>query len=268
MNDVLRAINNIFSDDFELVLSGLSSGEYNMEYDLERTNQVAKGLSQPIFRLYGWKPWAVSLGANQKILDIDKKKCEEYGWSVVYRPTGGRAVLHANEITYAVVTKLAPGQTSHSIYRDIHIILLEAFKSIGCKELEFHKAQPNFRDLYKNEDVSVSCFASTARYEISYKGRKVIGSAQRLFGDTLLQHGSIPLDSGYELIAEVINNSNDTKKNILREYLLSHSATISESAGRKITYDEALNAIFNIIVKSNFDLNSKSDFSKKNVILN
>lgn len=263
MEELQTVLSNIFDKDFELIHTGFNSGKYNMDYDLERTYQVAQGHSKPIFRIYGWKPWSVSLGANQNLNDIDVDRCNELGWSVVYRPTGGRAVLHANEITYSVITRLSAGQTSHSIYRDIHIILLEAFRRIGCDGLEFHKVQPDFREFYKKEDISVSCFASTARYEISFKGRKVVGSAQRLFGDTLLQHGSIPLDFGYEQIADVINTKDTSKKARLKEFLLTHSATISESAGRIVSYEEALNAITDIITKNSDIKVIQNDYSEK-----
>ncbi len=263
MEEVQIALQNIFNTEFELIHTGYNTGKFNMDYDLELTHKVAQGYSRPIFRLYGWDPWAVSLGANQKLSDIDLDKCNELGWSVVFRPTGGRAVLHANEITYSVITRLSAGQTSHSVYRDIHIILLKAFEKIGCKGLEFHKAQPDFREFYKKEDISVSCFASTARYEIAFEGRKVVGSAQRLYGDTLLQHGSIPLYYGYEQIADVLNSKDPEKKIKLKEFLLKHSATISESAGRIVNYNEALKAITGIITENYFVKDNENKYSKK-----
>ncbi len=244
-NDKLK----IFNGEFEFIDSGFSDGQYNMDFDILRTREFSNGTELPMFRFYGWKPWAVSLGANQNDSDIDSLTCKSKGYDVVRRPTGGRAVLHANELTYSVVTTLNDELTVHSIYREIHDILLTAFKSLGCRELEFEKSQADFRNLYKDSDMSVSCFASSARYEISFKGRKVVGSAQRLFGKTLLQHGSVLLGKGHEEIASVVNVIDESKKSVLRENILSHSSTLEEASGRKIGYKECLDAIYSVLIK-------------------
>lgn len=233
--------------EFELLNTGFSTGSENMRFDMERTNAVAAGTAQPMFRLYGWNPWSVSLGANQDENEIDPEACSRLGFDIVRRPTGGRAVLHANELTYSVVTPLSEGRTVHDVYRDIHIILLEAFQSIGCSGLDFQKSQPDFRQLYKENEMSVSCFASSARYEISLDGRKIVGSAQRLFGKALLQHGSILLGDGFEQLALTARVSTPEKRERLMEFMKSHSATLSEAAGRNISFDEAANAVMKCV---------------------
>lgn len=224
--------------DFEFLDSGFCTGKYNMKFDIERTMECSKGKAKPMFRFYGWLPWAVSLGANQKESDIDKNECEERGFDIVRRPTGGRAVLHANEITYSVVTPLPEGFTIHDAYRDIHIFLLEIFDKAGCSGLDFERSQPDFRDHYKNSEMSVSCFASSARYEITHNGKKIVGSAQRLFGDILLQHGSILLDEGHEQLAYVSANKSERSKEVLRHYILHHSSNLTIASGKKIKYDD------------------------------
>ena len=240
-------LTHFFGEKFEFIDTGFSSGEYNMDFDTCRTNEVAEGNALPMFRVYGWKPWAVSLGYNQKDDEIDKEKCELKGFDLVRRPTGGRAVLHANELTYSVVVNLPEGKTVHDVYKEIHTILLKAFISLGCKNIGFQKAQTDFREHYKSSGMSVSCFTSSARYEIEYEGRKVVGSAQRLFGKTLLQHGSILLTKGHEQIADVIRAKSESDREKLAEYLSNHSATLKESAGREISFNECREAIYQII---------------------
>jgi len=231
---------------FKYIDSGYCSGQYNMDFDIELTNKCINGGSVSVFRLYGWKPWAVSLGANQKEDDIDKDECIKRGFDIVRRPTGGRAVLHANEITYSVVTRLEDGYTQHDAYRDIHVFLLDAFIKAGCSGLDFERSQPDFRNLYKESGMSVSCFASSARYEITFHGRKVVGSAQRLFGNVLLQHGSILLDNGHEQLAYVSANKSDKSKEVLRLFIEQHSATLSQTAGKPISYNDVANTISSI----------------------
>ncbi|MCL5991860.1 MAG: lipoate--protein ligase family protein [Bacteroidetes bacterium] len=239
-------LTHFFGEKFEFIDSGFSTGQFNMDFDVQRTIDVAEGKALPMFRVYGWIPWAVSLGYNQKEEDIDKEKCEKKGFDLVRRPTGGRAVLHANEITYSVVVNLPDGRTIHDIYREIHTILLKAFISMGCKNIGFQKAQTDFREHYKSPGMSVSCFTSSARYEIEYEGRKVVGSAQRLFGKTLLQHGSILLSKGHEQIADVIKSKNESDREKLRGYLSNHSSTLEESASREISHDECRETILKI----------------------
>lgn len=236
----------VFGGEFEVIRTGFSTGQENMDFDMDRTRAVAEGTEMPMFRLYGWEPWAVSLGANQKEEDINKDSCEKLGFDIVRRPTGGRAVLHANELTYSVVLNLPNEMTVHDLYREIHSVLLKSFHRLGIA-LEFEKAQPNFKEFYKESAMSVSCFASSARYEISNESRKIVGSAQRLFGKTLLQHGSILIGSGHEKLAEVTNIADD-KKPILLDYINSHSSTLSEVANREITFEECEQAIFQTLL--------------------
>lgn len=232
----------LFDGEFEFRIDYAMNGEENMKIDYDRTIALAEGNAKPMFRLYAWKPWCVSLGYNQSDKDIDNALLRSRGLDLVRRPTGGRAVLHADELTYSVVLKLSEEKNVHNVYRDVHLLLINGLNKLGIK-LGFEKAQVDLGKFYKSSEMSVSCFASSARYEIEHEGRKIVGSAQRLFGDTLLQHGSILLDSGHERLAEVIKTNDDNKRRLLKKYMLSHSATISEAAGRKITYSECVDAI-------------------------
>ena len=236
-------LNKLFGGEFELIHSGFSDGQYNMDFDSERTRAVAEGTALPMFRFYGWKPWAVSLGYNQKEGQIDGSLCREKGFDIVRRPTGGRAVLHADELTYSVVMNVPQNLSVHDIYRLIHIVLLQGMRQLGAEGLGFEKAQADLRSFYQKSAMSVSCFASSARYEIESDGRKIVGSAQRLFGKTLLQHGSILLGSGHEQLSEVATLETDDERQRLREFMLSHSISLSEVCNRKIGYDEAVEAM-------------------------
>lgn len=237
----------IFNEPFEFIDSGAHAGDENMRIDLERTGAVSRGEAAPMFRIYSWKPWCVSLGYNQKEDAIDKNELDKFGFDLTRRPTGGRAVLHADELTYSVVTKVRVGLDQHKIYKLIHEILLSAFKKMNPKSLGFTKSQANFREFYKTSDSSVSCFASAARYEIEYEGRKVVGSAQRLFGGALLQHGSILLDAGHELLADVSYTKSPEAKEKIKKSILAASATLSEVCKRKITREETAAAVKSIV---------------------
>lgn len=239
----MKSIFEIIANDIEIIDNGFNSGKFNMQFDIERLEQYKNKSAPAMFRLYAWEPWAVSLGFNQKEDDIDFAKCKEKNIEIVRRPTGGRAVLHAEEITYSIVCSIPKGYSPHDIYRDVHILLLEGLKKLNIPALEFSKSQPNFRKLYKREIRSISCFASSARWEIESNEKKLVGSAQRIFGDTLLQHGSILLNKGYDVLADIIATDDDENREALREWTLDHSISASEACSRVITYREASDAI-------------------------
>lgn len=157
---------------------------------LARALQDGSGL--PTVRLYGWTPWAISLGHHQEESDINHAQCRKDGIDVVRRPTGGRAILHAQELTYCVVMP-AGRRSVLDVYNDISQALVRGLKLFGV-EASLQKSQPDFLSAYK-EKSSIPCFTSSARYEIEVDGRKLVGSAQRRFHDdehdVVLQHGSI-----------------------------------------------------------------------------
>ncbi|MBM2816060.1 MAG: biotin/lipoate protein ligase [Ignavibacteria bacterium] len=232
----------LFPGEFEFIDSGFSTGLENMRFDSERVTLCSKGLVMPMLRVYGWSPWAVSLGANQNEDEINHDEAQKRNIDIVRRPTGGRAVLHADELTYSVVLNLPNGMAAHDAYREIHLFLMSALEKLGC-ELGFVKSKPDFRSLYKKDDLAVSCFASSARYEIEWEGRKVVGSAQRLFGKTLLQHGSILLGSGHEQLAYLISNSTPEQTEKILQFTDSHSATLTQACGKQVTYQDCSDVI-------------------------
>ncbi len=232
----------LFGSEIEFINSGLMTGEENMQFDTARTLGLSNHGNLPMFRIYAWKPWCISLGKNQKTGDLDEISIKKHNIDIVRRPTGGRAVLHADELTYAVALKLTNERTSQLVYQKVHQILLNSLNRLGCN-LEFVKSQPNFRDFYQKSISAASCFASSARYEIEFEGKKVVGSAQRVFGDVLLQHGSILLGKGHNLLADLLNCKNEENREIMRKEIGSHSISISEICGREISFEECAECI-------------------------
>lgn len=234
-------------DDIESFVHPDWEPEANMDFDRNRSQSLASGEAKPMLRLYSWKPFAVSLGAHQRESDISRDACERLGVGVVRRPTGGRAIFHANELTYSLAVPLTaindPQRTAHDIYREVHLLMLRALHSLGAGQLDFEKKQPNFRAHYKSGNVAMPCFASSARYELLLHGRKVVGSAQKLYGNVVLQHGSVLLGEGHERLADVLNLANAEERSALRQTLLERSATLEEACGRGVSFAECAEAI-------------------------
>jgi len=249
-------VGRLFGDAFDVVVEPNQQAHLNMQRDNEAA-LVCSGNAKPQIRLYSWQPWAVSLGAHQREVDIDMEHCNILGIDVVRRPTGGRAVFHANELTYCAVVPLttpeAPRRTIHDVYRDVHIILLEALQLLGIHNVTFERRQTDFQAHYRTNAESFLCFSSSARYELVWynshgsAAKKVVGSAQKLFTQggraVVLQHGSVLLGAGHERLADVVRVGQEHQRERLRAVLQSKSATLSDVAHRVISFDECAHAV-------------------------
>lgn len=215
--------------------TGFNTGKFNMEYDLNLAGNCKPG--EAFFRLYRWQPYCISLGANQSIDSIDVEKTALEGIDVVKRPTGGRAILHSEEITYSVVISLSCGLTPSQIYEKINLALLLGLQKydnrLGTAGLE--KIQPDFHTFYK-EEKSVVCFANSAKNEIKYDGKKLVGSAQRKLEKVILQHGSVLCGSGHKKIAEYLKLSG-LNKEFLYDEMNKGTIEIENVLNCKVDYD-------------------------------
>lgn len=158
---------------------GTYSGKENMQTDSELLDEaISTQAQEPVFRLYAWNPKCISLGRNQK-----DDFLKDTNLDVVRRLTGGRALLHDDEITYSYIAPVPQGESIVDSYKRISGILIDFFKTLGV-ELDFGE----------NKKVSTHfdyCMLLSTGADVCYKGRKIIGSAQYRKQGYLLQHGSI-----------------------------------------------------------------------------
>lgn len=144
-----------------------------------------------ILRFYAWETPTLSIGYFQHTDEIDLGACRKSAVYLVRRPTGGRAVLHQQDLTYSLVIPLRPPWTEFSIsesYRRINSCLRRGLETFGLS------ASSGIPHGDASRAPSPFCFSAVARYEVLVGGKKVIGSAQRRFPSALLQQGSILLD--------------------------------------------------------------------------
>jgi lipoate-protein ligase A len=174
--------------------TGNGPAAWNMALDEALLLVHETGAALPTLRVYGWCQPTLSLGYAQNARQaVDLAACQAQGIAVVRRPTGGRAVLHDQEVTYSVIMPilLADGPsplTEH--YRRIGMALAVALQGLG---VPVHLARPQMRAAPARAMASPACFAALSRYELSAAGKKIVGSAQKRAQHALLQHGSIPL---------------------------------------------------------------------------
>jgi lipoate-protein ligase A len=200
--------------------TGAGSGRFNMDMDMrlmqslsDGSFQQALGVGSCLWRFYSWAPAAVSLGRNQDPAEIDAGKCRSDGIDVVVRPTGGRAVFHADELTYSFFAET--DEPNETIYRMVHEAIGRALEKVGVVP-GFCRSQPDFRKRYSTAEA-VSCFTASAKYELQVDGRKIVGSAQRRRGNVLLQHGSMPLTGRHREIIRYIAGDTDLIGAITRD---------------------------------------------------
>jgi lipoyl(octanoyl) transferase len=220
------------------------TGAHHMVRDEAFTRERIGDPSLPsVLRLYSWRPSAVSIGFQQKIESVDLDACRKARIDVVRRPTGGRAVLHANELTYAVITRAHPAEGLYAVHNKIVKALLMSISSLPsfAPTREPLIVTPR-ADANQKTSLPVACFASASRHEATWRGKKVIGSAQRRFGEVVLQHGSILLAQDHLQLPELLNLS-ETDRLQMRETLERETATLSDVFSREITISECANAI-------------------------
>jgi lipoate-protein ligase A len=179
---------------WKLIIDGAMDGSHNMAVDATLLSEVEQSESpRTIVRFYGWIIPTISLGRSQhvdKAVDIDY--CRDNGIDIVHRPTGGRAVLHDDELTYAVVSNDTDcfGDTIYGNYKRVSEALCLAYNRLGVPAV----LAPETRKLSARANgADPPCFLSPSRYELVVEGRKIAGSAQRRLRRSFLQHGSMPI---------------------------------------------------------------------------
>jgi lipoyl(octanoyl) transferase len=168
-------------------------GALNMAIDRVLLERATAGESW--LRLYAWNPACLSFGRHEPAARrYDRERIEALGLDVVRRPTGGRAVWHAGEFTYAVAAPVASFGTLAQAYSKIHGMIRDALRTFGAAA-ELAPSRPATR-----LDAG-ACFAASAGGEVVVGGHKVVGSAQLRERGALLQHGSILLTEDQAMVA-------------------------------------------------------------------
>jgi lipoate-protein ligase A len=207
---------------WRLVLDGPRDGGLNMALDRVLLERRAAGLCPATLRLYSWNRPTVTLGRFQSADDVDAESCTRRGFDVVHRPTGGRGVLHDDEVTYAVVAAVADGvpRGVAASYRHFSAALAEAYRSLGVP------AELTSRS--RGRAGAGACYMHATQADLSLGAAKLSGSAQVWHGDAVLQHGSFVISRDVEAEADVLRMGEEGAKE-----LASAAVTLEDALGTR-----------------------------------
>ncbi len=184
------------------------SGAMNMALDYFFAQNMKED-QPPILRFYGWEPYTLSLGFHQSASLVDAQKIRSSGYDLVRRPTGGSAIFHSEELTYSLILPRV-SLDHHAVYYLFHKLLAQALNELGFPvELNFAGDSENY---LKEGRKRFACFNRPAFAEIKFRKKKVVGSAQKLYRNALLQHGSILIGPKQNEIVEFLRLDEREKK--------------------------------------------------------
>ena len=212
------------------------SAAYNMAVDEALLDAGGRDPGMMTLRIYSFSPPAVSLGYGQEVEgEIDPGQCDRYGIGLVRRITGGRVVLHDQELTYSLVaheSHPALGSPSGVMIRRVGEALIGTLRQFGVPgEL----APEGHCGVGGKADV---CFTATGKHEITVRGRKLAGNAQRRSGGRVLQHGSILLGPGHRRLALLLPVHDHARRETIARLLNERTISVSEIIPRVPSFEE------------------------------
>lgn len=225
---------------WRLIHTPPSTGAWNMAVDEAILEHIYLGKSKPTLRLYSWNPPCLSLGHAQPFKDVDAQRLKSHGWDVVRRVTGGRAILHTDELTYSVTgnadDEILSGGVLES-YNRLSKALLYAVQSLSLP-VEVKEITQN--GILRNNPI---CFEVPSSYEITVDGKKLIGSAQARKKEGVLQHGSLPLTGDLTRICDALVFEDESARQNAKERLLMRATTVESVLGVEISWETATQAL-------------------------
>lgn len=225
---------------YRLMIDTPAQGGWNMAVDEAILESVSSGAELPTLRLYAWQPACLSLGFSQSFQDVDQEHLLEFGWGLVRRMTGGRAILHTDELTYSVIAPSHESLVVGTLLESYHRIargLVRALRNLDLS-VEINEHDPGLN----SNAAGPVCFEVPSAFEITIHGKKLIGSAQARRKQGVLQHGSLPLHGDLGRITQVLNFKDNLERQDAQKRLLERATTVENVLGRKVSWEEAAQA--------------------------
>lgn len=224
---------------WRLIFDAPADGPTNMATDHAILEAVGAGEALPTLRLYAWQPPCLSLGYNQNAAEVDAARLDTMGWGLVRRATGGKAILHTDELTYSITlpqdSPIVAGGVLES-YRRLSQALMVALTNLGLDPQSTPHEQAG-------QATGAVCFEVPSNYEITAQGRKLIGSAQVRRLNAVLQHGSLPLCGDISRICDALVFETEAARVNAKQRVLERAITVEHALGAIVTWDTAAHAL-------------------------
>lgn len=251
---------------WRLIISPPANGAWNMAVDEAILKESSQSENLSTLRLYAWKPACLSLGYAQPSADVDFDNLISRGWQIVRRPTGGRAILHTDEITYAVIAPHSEPRLAGGVLESYQVLSNALLRALDLIDTPAETISNPQAQLFSDAKDPI-CFEVPSNFEITVNGKKLIGSAQARKKEGVLQHGTLPLFGDLTRITQVLNFKDEAKRLRAAERLLSHAITVEGALGRRISWDHAAQAFIEGFKESlNLQL-VPSELSKDEIML-
>lgn len=225
---------------WRLLITPPAHGAWNMAVDESILEHIGRSESLPTLRLYAWIPACLSLGHAQPFSDVDMNRLKEHGWEIVRRVTGGRAILHTDELTYSVIAPSNEPRVEGSVLESYNRLAQALLLAVKNLEIPVEMKEAVTQDaVLRNNPV---CFEVPSTYEITVNGKKLIGSAQARKKEGVLQHGSLPLTGDLTRICQALVFENESAREEASQRLLERATTVESALGVEIIWEKAKQA--------------------------
>lgn len=217
---------------WRLIIDGPADGAWNMAVDRAMVIAHEAGNVPPTLRLYRWDRPTVSIGRFQDLSDIDSALAAARGVGVCRRPTGGRGVLHDDELTYSVVAGVRDGlpRGVGASYRALCGALVEAYRALGVPA--------DLTPRPRGERGAGACYLHATQADLSLGVAKLSGSAQVWHRESCLQHGSFVISRDVRLEAALFRLGEAGER-----ALVDQTRTILDVTGVRPDEDELREAV-------------------------
>jgi len=236
-----------------------TDGPLNMAIDEAIQFGVAAGESPPTLRFFAWTPPCLSLGYGQPITDVDLSRLEARDWHLVRRPTGGKAILHTDELTYSVIAPQTDPRVAGGIVESYRRLSEGLVRGLALMDLiaqsdkiYFTTEHAENAEIVSNDSANSAisaakenpvCFETPSNYEITVIGKKLIGSAQARKKGVVLQHGTLPLTGDLTRICEALAFADEAARERAKERVRARAITLEGALGQTVSWERAANAM-------------------------
>jgi len=224
---------------WRLIITPPARGAWNMALDQSILEHIGRGESTPTLRLYAWTPACLSLGHAQPFADVDTARLKERGWEVVRRATGGRAILHTDELTYSVIAPSDEPRVEGSVLESYNRLAQALLRAVKQLEVPVEMKEGKVTESATPNPI---CFEVPSTYEITVDGKKLIGSAQARKKEGVLQHGSLPLTGDLTRICQALVFENELARENASKRVLARATTVESALGREVSWETAAQA--------------------------